>query len=82
MATERADRTEAIHREELLANLQRLVEAIDRRVPHLERSGEVAIATDAAILRGQAVALIATLIDAGTQEPLAADARQVATKKR
>jgi hypothetical protein len=82
MATESAGRSEAIHREELLANLHRLVEAIDRRVPHLERRGEVAIATDAAVLRAQAVALINTLVDAATQEPLAADTRQRATEKR
>ena len=75
MATESAGRTEAIHREALLANLHRLVEAIDRRVPHLERRGEVEIATDAAELRGQAMALIITIVDAATQEPLAADAR-------
>ena len=33
-----------------------LVEALDCRVPHLERSGEVQIAKDAALLRGEAVA--------------------------
>jgi hypothetical protein len=38
--------------------LQRLVEAIDRRVPHLERLDEAAIARDAADLRQRAVSLM------------------------
>lgn len=46
---------------ELLAALRELVEALDRRVPHLERSGEVQIAKDAALLRGEAVARIEAL---------------------
>lgn len=77
MATEAPGRTESSHREELLANLERLVEAIDRRMPRPGRSGEVAIAVDAAALRGQAVALITTLIDAATHELLAGDARRI-----
>ena len=43
---------------EMLADLYRLVEAIDRRVPHIERSGEAVIAHDAADLRERAVSLI------------------------
>lgn len=77
IAPDAPGRTETMHREELLANLQRLVEAIDRRMPRLGWGGEVAIASDAAALRGQAVALITTLIDAATREPLAADARRI-----
>ena len=43
---------------EMFDELQRLVEAIDRRVPHVERLGEGAIARDAADLRQRAVALM------------------------
>jgi hypothetical protein len=43
---------------EMLSDLYRLVEAIDRRVPHIERSGEAQIAHDAADLRKRAVSLI------------------------
>ena len=42
----------------LLADLNRLIEALDRRVPRLERSGEVQIAQDAAELRARASSLI------------------------
>ena len=43
---------------EMLADLHRLVEALDRRVPRLERVGEAQIAHDAAGLREQALSLI------------------------
>jgi len=43
---------------ETVAELRRLVDALDRRVPHLERLSEPAIARDAANLRQQAVDLI------------------------
>jgi hypothetical protein len=49
------------HRRETMAELQRLVEALDRRVPRLERVGEAEIAKDAAELRQQAVGLITKL---------------------
>lgn len=49
------------HRRETMADLQRLVEALDRRVPRLERVGEMEIARDAAELRQQAVGLITRL---------------------
>ena len=42
----------------LLADLNRLIEALDRRVPRLERSGEEQIAQDAAELRERAASLI------------------------
>ena len=45
----------------LVAHLRELVEAIDRRVPHLEREGEMQIAADAAELRARALARIAAL---------------------
>ena len=46
---------------QMLADLQRLVEAIDRRVPHLERLSEAKIAREAADLRRRAVKLIREL---------------------
>ena len=43
---------------EMLSDLYRLIEALDRRVPRLERIGESRIAHDAADLRERAVSLI------------------------
>jgi hypothetical protein len=43
---------------EMLADLNRLIEALDRRVPRLERTGEAQIAHDAAELRARAQSLI------------------------
>ena len=43
---------------EMLSDLYRLIEALDRRVPRLERLGEAQIAHDAADLRERAVSLI------------------------
>ena len=40
---------------DLLRELRELVEALDRRVPRVERAGESAIARDAAVLRATAV---------------------------
>ena len=45
----------------LVQDLQELVEAIDRRVPRLERDGERAIARDAAALRLEALKRIGEL---------------------
>lgn len=42
----------------MLADLYELVEALDRRVPRLERVGEAQIAHDAADLRERALSLI------------------------
>jgi hypothetical protein len=50
---ERAAQAQAV-----LGDLQRLIEALDRRVPRLERVGEAQIARDAADLRQRAVELI------------------------
>jgi hypothetical protein len=44
-----------------LRHLRELVAALDRRVPHMERNGENAIARDAAALRKKAVQRIAEL---------------------
>jgi hypothetical protein len=43
---------------EMLSDLYELIEALDRRVPRLERIGEAQIAHDAADLRERAVSLI------------------------
>lgn len=41
--------------------LQELIEAISRRVPHVERAGEAAIAREAAALKARALERIAEL---------------------
>ena len=46
------------HAREMRVDLQRLIEALDRRVPRLERAGEAQIASDAADLRDRASNLI------------------------
>jgi hypothetical protein len=46
------------HIRDMLADLYELIEALDRRVPRLERIGEAQIAHDAADLRERAVSLI------------------------
>lgn len=51
----------ALTRTELILELQELIEALDRRVPHMERSGEMEIARDAAALRVRALKRLAEL---------------------
>lgn len=46
---------------ELLRELQELIDALDRRVPQIQRAGEASIASDAAALKAKAVARIAEL---------------------
>jgi hypothetical protein len=48
-------------REQMMSELRLLVEALDRRVPHLDRLGELQIVEDAADLRRRAVGLIAKM---------------------
>jgi hypothetical protein len=48
-------------RAQLIGRLRELIEALDARVPHLEREGELHIANDAAALRAKALARIAQL---------------------
>lgn len=45
-------------RSQILADLRLLIQALDSRVPQLERIGEAQIARDAADLRARAVTLI------------------------
>ena len=56
MATTNADIP--AHLTDMLSDLYRLIEALDRRVPRLERLGEGQIAHDAAELRERALSLI------------------------
>jgi hypothetical protein len=58
-----ADRNLASGRKRIVA-LRELIEAIDRRVAHVERLGEVRIAREAAALRLQALARIEQLATA------------------
>ena len=44
-----------------IRNLRDLVEALDRRVPHVERAGEALIVQDAAALKAKALKRIAEL---------------------
>jgi hypothetical protein len=44
-----------LERDRLVADLEALVSALDRRVPHIERLGEAAIAREAAVLKGKAL---------------------------
>ena len=48
-------------RRQLISRLRELIDALDSRLPHLEREGEVQIATDAAALKSKAMARIAQL---------------------
>ena len=50
-----------IDRKRLIARLRELIDALDSRVPHLEREGETRIADDAASLRQKALERIAQL---------------------
>jgi hypothetical protein len=45
----------------VLHHLRQLVEALDHRVPHIDRAGEAQIARDAAALKEQALRRIAEL---------------------
>jgi hypothetical protein len=57
--------TEAAVREQTIADLRNLVDAIDRRMPRLANLGEPAIARESAALRDKALALIQLLESEG-----------------
>lgn len=57
MATNRSGAD--VERDSLIRNLRELIEALDARVPHLERTGETRIADDARALRTKALHRIA-----------------------
>ena len=48
-------------RDRLVRELLELIAAIDRRVPHVERAGEIEIARDASALKARALKRIAEL---------------------
>jgi hypothetical protein len=50
-----------LDRKRLIDRLRELIDALDSRVPHLEREGETRIANDAAALREKALARLAEL---------------------
>jgi uncharacterized protein (DUF849 family) len=50
---------------ELVSHLRQLVEALDRRVPHVERDGEFQIACDAHALKELALRRLEQLEDEG-----------------
>lgn len=52
----------------IVAALRELIAALDRRVPHVERVGEIQIARDAAILRREAVRRIEELTRAASDQ--------------
>lgn len=45
----------------LVRELRELIAALDRRVPHVERAGEISIAQDAAALKAKALHRLAEL---------------------
>jgi hypothetical protein len=51
----------AAERARALRHLRELIAALDRRVPHIERAGEISIAREAATLKKEALARIAQL---------------------
>lgn len=56
---------------ELVRHLRQLVEALDRRVPHVERDGEDQIATDAHALKDLALRRLAQLEEEERNAPAA-----------
>ena len=61
--TEPVSRRPAVRRDELETELHLLIEALDRRLPQLDRLGEAEIVGEAAELRRRAVAQIARIKD-------------------
>jgi hypothetical protein len=55
------ERTDASGPDQMVAALRELIDALDRRVPHVERVGELRIAREAAALRKLALARIEEL---------------------
>ena len=53
--------SKVVQAREMLGDLYRFIEALDRRVPRLERIGEAQIAHEAADLRERAISLIRTI---------------------
>jgi hypothetical protein len=60
------DGRQAHVRHQVIEDLRELIIALDRRVPRLERTGEVDIARDAAALKHEALERIAELESSGS----------------
>ena len=58
----------AISRVDVIRELLELIDALDRRVPHVERAGEASIAREAAALKDKASKRIAELEKKGRVE--------------
>jgi hypothetical protein len=63
----------AVSASEITRELEELIEALDRRVPRVERAGEAAIARDAAALREKAVDRLAELAKHAAVRPASSD---------
>ena len=61
-------RASASDRDRAIAALNELIDALDRRVPHVERVGEIRIAREAAMLRKDAVTRIDELKSAASSQ--------------
>ena len=66
----------AVTRTQLVRELRELVEALDRRVPRVERAGEASIARDAAALKVKALKRLADLESQGAGGQVASTAGQ------
>ena len=58
----------AVSRADVIRELLELIDALDRRVPHVERAGEASIAREAAALKDKASKRIAELEKKGRVE--------------
>lgn len=72
------DQNRPSDRERVVKALRELVEALDRRVPQVERLGEVGIARDAAALRQEAAKRLAELTSNHRDREAREDARSAA----
>ena len=63
----------AVNASELTRELEELIAALDRRVPHVAQAGEAAIARDAAALRAKAFDRLAELANPAGPEPDSGD---------
>lgn len=67
--TQRSETVSDESASQLLRTLQELVEALDRRIPQVERAGEATIAHEARLLRAEASRRIALLQDRRVRVP-------------
>ena len=89
MVMSRHNGTAQIDRSRTLRHLRELIAALDRRVPHVERVGEIAIAREGRALREKALQRIAELESPQRQpnvpatiasEPIDAEKQQLARR--